>query len=49
MCIRDRSVSDVVIMNQNGDMKAYFVDRFGFQELPDFVEERKKDVYKRQE
>ena len=25
-----------------GDMKAYFVDRFGFQELPDFVEERKK-------
>ena len=36
------SVSDVVIMNQNGDMKAYFVDSFGFQELPDFVEERKK-------
>ena len=36
------SVSDVVIMNQNGDMKAYFVDRFGFQELPDFVRERKK-------
>ena len=36
------SVSDVVIMNQNGDMKAFFVDRFGFQELPDFVEERKK-------
>lgn len=36
------SVSDVVIMNQNGNMKAYFVDRFGFQELPDFVEERKK-------
>lgn len=36
------SVSDVVIMNQNGDMRAYFVDRFGFQELPDFVEERKK-------
>lgn len=36
------SVSDVVIMNQNGDMKAFFVDRFGFQELPDFVGERKK-------
>ena len=36
------SVSDVVIMNQNGEMRAYFVDRFGFQELPDFVEERKK-------
>ena len=36
------SISDVVIMNQNGDMKAFFVDRFGFQELQDFVEERKK-------
>ena len=36
------SVSDVVIMNQNGDMRAFFVDRFGLQELPDFVEERKK-------
>ena len=36
------SVSDVVIMNQNGDMKAFFVDRFGFQKLPDFVGERKK-------
>ena len=36
------SVSDVVIMNQNGEMRAYFVDRFGFQELPDFVEERKR-------
>ena len=40
--VHSLSVSDVVIMNQNGDMKAYFVDRFGFQELPDFVEERKK-------
>ena len=36
------SVSDVVIMNQDGDMKAYFVDRFGFQELPEFVEEKKQ-------
>ena len=40
--VHSLSVSDVVIMNQNGDMKAYFVDRFGFQELTDFVEERKK-------
>lgn len=40
--VHSLSVSDVVIMNQNGDMKAYFVDRFGFQELPDFVEERKR-------
>ena len=36
------SVGDVVIMNQDGGMKAYFVDRFGFQELPEFVEERKQ-------
>ncbi len=36
------SVGDVVIMNQDGDMKAFFVDHFGFQELPDFVEERKQ-------
>ena len=35
------SVSDVVIMNQNGDIKAHFVDSFGFKELPEFVEERK--------
>ena len=40
--VHSLSVSDVVIMNQDGDMKAYFVDRFGFQELPEFVEERKQ-------
>ena len=40
--VRSLSVSDVVIMNQDGDMRAYFVDRFGFQELPEFVEERKQ-------
>ena len=51
------SVSDVVIMNQNGDMKAYFVDRFGFQELGFCVEKKrylmesdiqKKDVLNKQ-
>lgn len=40
--VHSLSVSDVVIMNQDGDMKAYFVDRFGFQELPEFAEERKQ-------
>lgn len=40
--VHSLSVSDVVIMNRDGDMKAYFVDRFGFQELPEFVEERKQ-------
>ena len=36
------SVSDVVIMHQNGDVKAYYVDRFGFEELPDFATQREK-------
>lgn len=36
------SVSDVVIMHQNGDVKAYYVDRFGFEELPDFAAQREK-------
>lgn len=31
------SVSDVVIVNRDGDMKAYYVDSFGFADLPDFV------------
>ena len=36
------SVSDVVIMHQNGETKAYYVDRFGFEELPDFAAQREK-------
>lgn len=36
------SVSDVVIMHQNGEIKAYYVDRFGFEELPDFAAQREK-------
>ena len=49
MCIRDRdykahsmSVSDVIITNRGGDMQAYYVDRFGFAELPDFAAQREK-------
>lgn len=34
------SVSDVVVLQREGEAKAYYVDRFGFQELPDFVRER---------
>ena len=41
------SVSDVVILNQNGDLKAYFVDRFGFQELPEFVGQRMEMLNKK--
>ncbi|WP_373249592.1 YodL domain-containing protein [Mediterraneibacter gnavus] len=36
------SVSDVVIMHQNGETKAYYVDRFGFEELPDFAAQRER-------
>ena len=36
------SVSDVIITNRGGDMQAYYVDRFGFAELPDFAVRREK-------
>lgn len=34
------SVSDVIIMNRGGRLTAYYVDSFGFTELPDFVAQR---------
>ena len=36
------SVGDVIITNRGGDMQAYYVDRFGFAELPDFAAQREK-------
>ena len=36
------SVSDAIITNHGGDMQAYYVDRFGFAELPDFAAQREK-------
>ena len=33
------SVSDVIVINDNGSTTAYYVDRAGFKELPDFVAE----------
>lgn len=36
------SVSDVVIVNWDGDLKAYYVDSFGFADLPDFVRQRQE-------
>ena len=36
------SISDVIITNRGGDMQAYYVDRFGFVELPDFAAQREK-------
>ena len=36
------SVSDVIITNREGNMQAYYVDRFGFAELSDFAVQREK-------
>lgn len=36
------SVSDDIITNRGGDMQAYYVDRFGFAELPEFAAQREK-------
>ena len=33
---RSLSVSDIVVLNQSGERKAFFVDRIGFKELPEF-------------
>lgn len=34
------SVSDVVVLNRGGQASAYFVDSFGYAELPDFIRQR---------
>lgn len=36
------SVSDVVIVNRDGDIKVFYVDSFGFANLPDFVRQRQE-------
>lgn len=38
------SVSDVVVMNRNHELRAYYVDQFGFIELPGFALERKAEL-----
>ena len=34
------SVSDVIVINRTAETKAYYVDSFGFEELPNFVQQR---------
>lgn len=34
------SVSDVIVLQKDGKAEAYYVDSIGFQELPDFVQQR---------
>lgn len=36
------SVSDVILLNRDGQVQAYFVDSFGFSKLPDFVRQRQE-------
>ncbi|MBA4699624.1 MAG: DUF1738 domain-containing protein [Ruminococcus sp.] len=38
------SVSDVVVMNRNHELQAFYVDRFGFTELPEFATEKKREL-----
>ena len=38
------SVSDVVIMKQEGNLQAFYVDRFGFAEVPEFVTQRQEQL-----
>lgn len=38
------SVSDVVVMKRNHELRAYYVDQFGFTELPAFALERKAEL-----
>lgn len=36
------SVSDVVVLKQNGKISCHYVDSFGFQKLPNFIERPEK-------
>ncbi len=36
------SVSDVVVTNRGGEVKAFYVDSFGYAELPEFVKQRQE-------
>lgn len=38
------SVSDVVVLHQGDEDKAFYVDRFGFTEVPEFILERQAKV-----
>lgn len=38
------SVSDVVVLHQNGQDTARYVDSFGFQQVPEFLREQQKEL-----
>ena len=37
------SVSDVVVLHQNGENSCHFVDSFGYKEVPEFIQEMTKE------
>lgn len=39
------SVSDIIVISQDGEERAYYVDRVGFPEVPDFFEEKERAAY----
>ena len=43
------SVSDIVVLHQNGQNTAHFVDSFGYTELPDFLREQTPEKEKMQD
>ena len=38
------SVSDVVVLHQNGENTAHYVDRAGFRQVPEFLQEQQKQL-----
>lgn len=40
------SVSDVVALNRDGEIKAYYVDSFGFRELRGFMKQKEQEMAK---
>lgn len=42
---RSMSVSDVVVLTKFGERKAYYCDRIGFSEIPDFLYQEQKQEY----
>ncbi len=38
------SVSDMVVLKQDGELTAYYVDRFGFESIPHFYGDNPKDL-----
>lgn len=38
------SVSDVIVWNDGKESRAYYVDSYGFTELPDFIKQREQEI-----